>query len=537
VLFTEEKLQKPTKPTETEEQKEKQQRQLLKPGQVPSFKQGIGKKIADKNGTDITTNILDMISYMEPKTTEELGKIIKSFKPHIKGTTLATYIRGYLNYLNISWRIDEKNLIKMPWAKVKVAPLDDSDVVKKENTTELKTITKEEEQEIKKERVLEAGEMAGKQAEWSDKIITDHSAAEVVSVYGGKVTERKLGMLLRTVMTNDNRVDREGLKDIVRMAVSDSVRNARYGIKQHLLKLSHGKYQVTEEGKTLLERLQETYDLDLPTPDAEHKTETKKDTRHVKKQKTRMRLLNNQLSKKFAKKYETRLYLDRYEDMLLILQKEGELLEGEIIDRLISIEGVSISRNNMYGHLRYGCERRDIALENKKYRLLPNAKRELEKIRKRREKSNTTKEVDNTETGEKELKETPMQEAKRIIAKVYRVDIDEEKYQKLKNTLNSAFGYKKSLKEFSDTKAWTRHIAAAYCRYGVRMGEITPVGKAPDGTTAYALVNNLDKLPRARKEIHIKKDSWVDTKEDASEGERKSKSYSIYEINKDDEKA
>lgn len=485
----------------------------------PLFSDGPGESIDEIGGTNINENIVNMINHIQPDTAEELGKIIKSFKPHLKPTTLATYVRGYAKYMKMNWSVPFDVTEIWGWVTAPGAPLTDKDIYGEAKTPIVKQEAEKKKMPVQELKVKEPEE------EWDDEILTDTDAAQVVSIYDGKITERRLGMVLNTIQKNSNKVERKELQNLVQLNVTDVIRHARYATKRKLVRLWKGNYSLKEQGKQMLDTLSKKYDLYVAPPDFRESPVTKTTgKRKRRKRPTGMHRLNNKLSRKIGKKYDTSLYKERYEDILMQIDEHGPLAEEDIITKVSDVENENLSRNTIYAHLRYGCERRDVKRDGRKYKILPNAKRIVEKIKQKRGGDDSPSSAPAEETIE--------DIARRETKESYDVVIDDEKYQKLKNTLDSAFGYKKSIKEFGNTKSWTQWEAGAYLRYGVKIGEIMPVGKAekPDGTTQYALVKNKEKLPRERKEIVVKSKGTIrDKKTKQEDEERASKNYSIFQ--------
>lgn len=472
-----------------------------------TFADGLGEHIDEVGGTDINANVVKMIKQEQPKDFHELAKIIKTYKPNIKASTLGTYTRGYSHYVGCGFSIPYDAFADVDWAQKREPVL----------STEVPTKKTVHIEEVPAEEATDT---------WDEEIIKDQEAWEVVSVYKGKITDRRTGMFLHTILLNSNAASYDEMPELANMTKADVIRHGRYCKKKKYVSLRKGIYRVKEPGRAYEQEMKQKYDLDMPTPDY---TSDQTVTPAPKKRtgKHRKRRIKNKIARKIEKKYTTTLDATRFEDILKILGSDGPSTEEHIIERLKEMEDWKLTRNNVYATLRYGGDHHDLQLNNKKYDLLPNGRKQLAKIEKREGKTTSSL---SPSTEEKEVGD-PREQAKQQAKRSYGITIDEGKYEKLKRTLDSAFGYKKSINEFAQTKTWKKTEVIAYLTFGSKIGDLVPVGKAPkpDGSTQYTLKENYDKLPRERKEIHIKSRGVIRDKENKdAEDAKDSKNYSIF---------
>jgi hypothetical protein len=223
------------------------------------------------------------------------------------------------------------------------------------------------------------------------------------------------------------------------------------------------------------------------------------------------RPIKNKIALRINKTYKTTTTMERYESVLKAIYMKKGLTQEECK----SMMPYTIS--SIYAHLRYGIEIGDIKVKNSKYYLRANGKNKAEILFKDIEKTSkkeTEQKTEETAVMKKQkvqLDGTPIDdEIAREIHRKYSSPPRVERYEKIKNILESAILFKKTIPQLSEQTGWSKYSVQVQILYGTneKIGEITACGMDENKDTQYCLTKNKDKIIKP-KETKVKSKSWL----------------------------
>ena len=348
----------------------------------------------------------------------------------------------------------------------------------------------------KKSRKVKGRKIAGKIAQRINK------------TYSTRLTFKRYLTVLEAVQNNPRQKDtfyKKGLD----MPKSAAYAHLRYGVEIGDLASAERKYILRSNGHETIKKLKKKYGKTekteeplkkMPRPS---KMDYEKRSEHFDNKYGEK--IEDDIANKLAKTTHWTIRRPTYEKVRDHIKNNPGENQKEMSKEL------NMNQGKLNAHIKYGLETDEIYKKDARYfpKKKEETKQEIEK-------------VEETITPKVTLDGTPIKDniAQNIHIK-YGSPVIQERYTKIKNILESAIFFKKTVPQIAEHTGWSKHNVYIHMLYGMRTKEIIECGQ--DGTNKeYCLKKFKDKVIKP-KEVRAKNKSWLKPKDKSESLWRKNK--------------
>lgn len=339
------------------------------------------------------------------------------------------------------------------------------------------------------------------------KKITDKIAKRINKTYSTKLTVNRYEAILRAVYLKPGGTKAE-YKKMTDFSMSPVYAHLRYGVETGDIKSENKRYTLRANGIKKAEKLFEETKVN------ESKTvekEKKRDATIGKNQRYESlsmlfdekygKKITDDIAKKMEKKYHYSVRAPTLNIILDDIKKNPGTSMKEVRDRT----GFSAVKTNV--HMQYGLETERLLMKDYQYYVVEGVKPAKEEMPQDLKEEAEEKIV----TPKVQLEGTPITDiiAQNVHIK-YGSPVMKERYEKIKNILEGALLYKRTVSQLSEQTGWSKHNIYIHILYGSnkKIGEIISCGENQTGAKEYCLTKNKNKVIKP-KDVKVKSKSWL----------------------------
>lgn len=458
-----------------------------------------GEIIAKRKTLHIRKNVAKEVEEnLEKGPKYIMENVIAKYYPFSKKESHSVYAREYYKHF--------KKEISIPSRWIKGKKGEDKKIIEKsEKDFTLEENVEEAESEIRKR--FEDATSSKITKKIKGRKITDKIAKRINKTYSTTLTYNRYEAVLKAVYSKPKET-REEYKKMVDFSISAVYAHLRYGVEIGDIKSKNKRYALRENGIKKAEKLfPETKVNESKTVEKEKKRDATigKNQRYESLSMLFDEKYGKKITDDVAKKMEKKYHYSVRAPTLSIIFDDIRKNPGTSMKEVRDRTGFSAVKTNV--HIQYGLETERLLAKDFKYYIVEGMKpieKEMEpELKKEKEEKIVTPKV--------QLEGTPITDiiAQNIHIK-YGSPVIKERYQKLKNILESAILYKRTIQELSQQTGWSKHNVYIHMLYGCnkKINEISECGENEKGMKQYCLAKNKDKVIKP-KEVKVKSKSWL----------------------------